>query len=696
MMEDILHFLTNDDAKWELDLSVDESWDVFDEHPELDEHRHSSIQSILKQKIEENLFGSDLKPIEFTGVVRHVLLEHHVSQETQHNNAMYFLISLNFIGIRTGYFNADETKWLRTKGYLQSYFRLNRHNPDRNYMCHRPKLIAESVRFLRSLGYEASIERGKVRLSDADEEKFEHAMQYRFARLGHVGFDYIMHMLGSLFKGDGYNRFRFRTEPGMLEPSELKIPLGYLFNVSLSHLNPEQDAKRSAKVIDEVFNISKHFFGVMELQPLLKFEELLRPPETIIDDIQKCILFDQHFAIDQVYSEHMITMMTGIWNASDLASAVKDVDVYLDILQWVSNQAKSSSPLIFTFDQLNDDLGSRYGSAKLSSVLNQLTFEKSSINSGYLSVSDITKRNYFQRPFVHFNGVFLYPNEHLCNYGFYATLLRELKSNLSKGKDEGMLVGDALESFIAAQLQGRNVTFYQGGKYKISADIANDLNINSQEGECDFIVETDARIIFIELKRKTLTANARAGNSVQSLIDLSQSLFHALAQTGCHEYCLRKCDALTFVDGTRIGLKKRAVERIALSLFDFNGIQDDSFINHLLVSLVNATLDSEDKKSLVKIEEHLVTIQNQYRTGLFKAVYTQDGAYGLHSFMNCRFLSVPQMLEILNHTDNNEDFEREVTRTRHMTTGAKDWYLDYYLRGSSTEARPEKVKKAKI
>ena len=425
----------------------------------------------------------------------------------------------------------------------------------------------------------------------------------------------------------------------------------------------------------------------MELQPLSKIEELMRPRETIIDDIQKCILFDQHFAVDQIYSEHMIKMLTGIWNVSELASVVKDVDVYLDILQWASKQPKDSGPLTFTFDQLNRDLGARHGLVTLSRVLDQLAFEKSLVNSGYLSVSDITKRNYFQRPFIRLNGAFLYPNEHLSNYGFYATLLRELKSTLPKGKDEGTLVGSALETFIAKQLQNSNVTFYPGGKYKISADIAKDLNINSQEGECDFIVETDERIIFIELKRKTLTANARAGNSVQSLVDLSQSLFHALAQTGCHEYCLRKCNALTFMDGTRIELKKRKVERIALSLFDFYGIQDDSFINHLLISFLNASLDSDDKKSLVKIEEHLVTIQNQYRTALFKEAYTRDGKYDLHSFMNCRFLSVPQLLEILKHTGGNEDFEHELMATRHMTTVSKDWYFDYNYSRQLSQAK---------
>ncbi|PNQ64524.1 hypothetical protein C1141_09775, partial [Vibrio agarivorans] len=54
-------------------------------------------------------------------------------------------------------------------------------------------------------------------------------------------------------------------------------------------------------------------------------------------------------------------------------------------------------------------------------------------------------------------------------------------------------------------------------------------------------------------------------------------------------------------------------------------------------------------------------------------------AYGKQriTFFNCRFFSIPQLMEMLSNSSNNEEFKVELNHTRHASTGSKDWFKDY-------------------
>ncbi|HAS8147483.1 TPA: hypothetical protein I7668_22425, partial [Vibrio vulnificus] len=163
-----------------------------------------------------------------------------------------------------------------------------------------------------------------------------------------------------------------------------------------------------------------------------------------------------------------------------------------------------------------------------------------------LKPEDIVKRNYFEKPFVHVGDKYIYISNTLNNYGFYTSLLNLFRD---EGVD-GNIMGKAIEDFVENLFVKNGIKIHSNKEYKVSKQIAKELSIESQKRECDFIIETSDTIIFIELKRKTLTTEARAGNSLKSVVDLSQSFFHALAQTGCHEYLLRRDSIINFEDGT--------------------------------------------------------------------------------------------------------------------------------------------------
>ncbi|MGL6334247.1 hypothetical protein [Aeromonas jandaei] len=117
-------------------------------------------------------------------------------------------------------------------------------------------------------------------------------------------------------------------------------------------------------------------------------------------------------------------------------------------------------------------------------------------------------------------------------------------------------------------------------------------------------------------------------------------------------------------------------------MFGFFGVQDSVLVHQILNCLINAKIVSGDEKEDAKINKYLFELNAQYRTRIFNSIYSENNNI---SFFNCRFFSVPQFMELLSNSKNNEDFKEEINRTRHVTTGCKDWFKEYqYIRKLQT------------
>jgi hypothetical protein len=83
-------------------------------------------------------------------------------------------------------------------------------------------------------------------------------------------------------------------------------------------------------------------------------------------------------------------------------------------------------------------------------------------------------------------------------YEIYAKLIREHFPSIDKKPSLfDSKSGNFIEDYIAKQLSNKRINFRHGEKYKFTANKSEKF-----EGECDFIIETDKRIIFFECKKK--------------------------------------------------------------------------------------------------------------------------------------------------------------------------------------------------
>lgn len=672
-MKSVLKFLECDNI-WSMNFTRYDSFkDVAESFGcEFKAQKNSTeMQNFLKEKIKSALSGKKLSEVDFYKIEDHLALKYFSSDEVECKDAFKFIGNIRCtINHLESYSNSLEA-WILARDYLEAYLCITNHAQNKDYyltLYKEKNLISKSIIFLNKKGFKTKIILGKIVIDEDSERKLLQALDYRLKKLGNYSIYLTINYISQYYDNDA-KRYFLRPELGVSSDYRADIPWGYLFNVSLANLHSVKKIRKPEKMYLECAELSKHYFSIRNLQKLNIFSDINHRHDTILPAIQKHILYDQHFSIDQIKSDHMINIIDGMFTSSLLKSKNINLETYIDVIKLVSYKAKHNEPLVFSTNEIFNILNRKYLEKDIEEAILFMSFQANEVNSSYLKPDEIFKRNYFQKPFVKIDDRYLYINPIICNYGFYNSLLELCRNSGVNGN----LLGKITEELVEKLFKKSGVTFHSNKEYKVPKAVSKKLCIQSEKRECDFIIETDDTVIIIELKRKTLTSDARAGDTLRSMVDLSQSLLHALAQTGCHEYMLRHNGKIEFDDGSIIKLSGRKIERVALSLFGFFGIQDGAFTHQILASLINTKINSGNIEDDKKINNNLSEIRNQYQTDIFLNLYGKK----CNPFFNCRFFSIPQLIEILSNTTNNDQFKLELNRTRHFSTGCNDWFKDY-------------------
>jgi hypothetical protein len=257
-----------------------------------------------------------------------------------------------------------------------------------------------------------------------------------------------------------------------------------------------------------------------------------------------------------------------------------------------------------------------------------------------------------------------------CSPAFYESLSTELrnkdcwKNNLKEVEETEAIIGLSFEEYVISEFNKNNIVC-KSGNYKIG----------KITGQCDVIVESKDTIVFIELKKKALTKNSKSGDDVNLILDLSKSLLDAQFQAGKHEILLIKNDYIEFDDGTRLEFKDRFIERITLTLLDYGGFQDRNIINQLLRTMVNSDFKvnkPEYEKQFEELKKKMDKLKNQS-----EMLIEYDKTFNNNPFFNSWFLSLPQLLLLIDNSTDNESFIEQLNSVRSIGFNSLDFYFEY-------------------
>ncbi len=639
------------------------------------------VSDFVKRKIVFLLTSNECPCKDYITVYNH--FSYNFYCYSKNPNEFKFLAYLRFfLNFLDGY-TINEQKWIEAHKLIQNYIYMDNHSHLYLSLNENNKIKSEAVKRLRKKGITTDVIEGKLHLSDEQFENILQRIDYRAKKLGSKLYQYTIERIKSCYSKN-HDRFYLRKELHPTNPQrEPNIPFGYLYNLSIKNLNTVKNYQAKNQ-ISEIIELSIDLMTIVDLQWLNPYESLLSGQD-IIPYLRKNLLHDELFTVHQYSNNNARKIINGMFNKNHNTKIPNGIDlgIYIDIFGIV-NTISSIDIQSIEKVKLYSNLLRKYTEDKINSALNELCIEENQVNKDYLNPFDINKINHYKKPFFKNNGKIIYLNSYFHNNGFVWFLRDRLEQECAEigiaGKKFNDLRGDISEEFIKNLLNSKNISHQSGLKYKVRGNVFQDISLSSTDGECDFIIETNDSIIFIEEKSKELDIESKRGDILSGLWDLTLSLLNSQEQICRHEYLLRKQGKIEFENGFTLELKNRNIEKVSLTLFDFYSLADINSVRCILISFINSaisTTDSDPKvtKKIEKINNTLRKLQNIYKSEIFKEEYINpDNSLNT---LNSRFFSSNQLITMLNHCTGNEDFLSIMNRTKAVSNNSQDWFLNF-------------------
>lgn len=444
------------------------------------------------------------------------------------------------------------------------------------------------------------------------------------------------------------------------------VPWGYLIALGVKHL-PAQKAANSEHDFEQLVSLIRDLITVFEIQPYSIWSNLLLGPDRLMSLLQETVLYDNLIAVQQISGRHAKLILGSLTKpfvnvghvsyrvrlkdatklalaAIDLAHAKRQISVTAADLAKASGLRKD-----IVENALSDVLAFGEGVSNRT-----LSFPPSSaeIDSSF---KPLFKRGKSYR---------LLPRSLTAMGAMNAVLNMISRPNDVFDKALDQKLGEILEDFIRTRIRAAGVPVHTG-----------DIQSDNREllGECDALIETPKGIFIFEVKKKGLTRKAMAGHGTDLLVDLAQSLMKAQEQAYKAETHLVKQGAITLKDKmdreVTVALDGRGIEKASISLTDFGGLQSRSILQRILDAAIRIEVSAENERDNKRLEDWRKTV------AALRGYVIEEKPD--RPFFNSIFLSVPQILTLLERIQDADEFFDEVTRGRSVVYGLQDFYSEY-------------------
>jgi hypothetical protein len=549
-------------------------------------------------------------------------------------------------------------------------------NGSREKLHSRAFAVANAAKRLQARGFRISRNGGTITIEAESEKTLVAQIEKLIAVIG--GLNVARHIFQQITPAydavqERYHLVRQERPTGEGSP---QIPFGYLLLLAAKHFagtRPLRDTQENwrnlcllatdyAAVLD-VQGYSPTFWGSMDALALLPY-------------LQELALYDTLFRIPQIRGGDVEKIARGIlcdydfdqkrgcgWSLNNALSVIA-------ALLEMSRQHRG--PMRFDLRTL---IGACVGLPReiIVGVLEEaLCHPPKGANQHFSKPTDAPTKSpggnleghdFFLRPLISVDRKsFWLLDRSMCAPACLEALLSILRA-YSKTFDDRL--GIPIEDFLRAEFHAHQVPTLSG-KYVV----------DDEDGECDIVIETEQAVMFLEIKKKPLTRRAQAGSDAHVLLDLANSLLAAQVQAGWHEVRLRRKGFIDLTESgvtRRLELKERQIERIAVSLMQFGSFQDRIFLQQFLEGTLHSDFSVSDaslRKDFDKLNALLAEIRQQVN------VLHAGEKELVRPFFHCWFLSLPQLLVLLDGVQGEEAFKKALWKTRHIVTGSSDFYFD--------------------
>lgn len=537
----------------------------------------------------------------------------------------------------------------------------------------RQVAVGKAIAGLRQAGYSVGVREGRGYFEEAETAKI---MQHIEAHMRAFGtFNVINGTFTVLSKkyDPHQQRYHFprRYSEHFREPA---MPVALILNLCAknvaSYPDPDPTVADPKPVAGPLLLLARDFVAAMDVEPYHIMESGMNWGASVIQFVRDVALYDS-----------MLTLFQ--WRPSDVPSILVSIFDWLEDadaearLGWNIRQAALITRRILKLVE------GRHYPATMSvaelcwsmpgispknfwSFISIVAHDRDAANQDYITPHDYQSLNLWQRPLIRMNDddiVLL--NAAWCAPAFYEAIRSAVRAQFPDQTDNK--IGKAFERMVISRLRERGVTT-SSGVYRVG----------NVDGECDLVVESDDTIILFELKKMGLTRQ-RAGDVLSVLLDLSRSLLRAQAQLAQQELILYEHGALELVsDGARCRIERRGrwVDRVVVTLLDFGALQHRDALQQIMQTMISSkivTSDPEEERRVREIQKEALRLAQLQ--GRLHEIRPINGP----PLFNCWFLSLSQLLVLLDDTASNETLRDALHTTRHLSFGTLDFYYEYSI-----------------
>ena len=549
--------------------------------------------------------------------------------------------------------------------------------------------VARAAKRLQDLGFSFWRKDDKLYLETASETKLVAHIERIVATMGGLNVARrIFRQITSLYD-EVQERYHVVNRVSMMGGGHAQIPFGYLVLLAAKHFEGTRPLKDTDENWNALLRLSSDYAAFLDVQNYVPTAWFYMDAKALLPYLQELALYDTLFRIPQIRGSDISRIARGVLREFDFEQKLGTgwtLNDALTVIEVLMDQSRGHrGPVSFDLRRLKASCG-KLEPAIIAAVLDEaLCHPSEGPNRLFSKPTDAPTsgaegkeigHNFVLRPLLsRDHKTYWLLDRSTCAPACLEALFTVLRKS---HKDFDGRRGTPIEAFLREQLAAQAVPTLSG-KYVV----------DGEDGECDIVVETAKTIIFMEVKKKPLTRRAQAGSDAHVLLDLANSLLAAQVQAGWHEVRLRKHGFIELDDNgtkTRLELNGRGVERIAVSLMQFGSFQDQILLKQFLEATLRAGFTANDpslQKQFSEFNAQLVELREQV-SALHPA-----GTEVNQPFFHCWFLSVPQLLVLLDGVEGAEQFRDALWKTRSLATGTSDFYFENaFMRKAKTESQP--------
>lgn len=540
-------------------------------------------------------------------------------------------------------------------------------NEESIYISDKDRIATDNALFLIKNGYDVGIDGVEFVLKNETRELIAVKIDLLAKEIG--GRRIIHHLLKDM-RGRNWHKNGRYSIPNLAttNPQPIKyasMPIGYILNIAAKHLKVTP-YKVKPESIGDFIDLATAFVSIFDVEIFNAFELSYVDAEGLPKYITDAILREVFFSFKQLSPDDCLMYLDNLFSWVDNKIVKEklewDLSDYRKIAKILVKPYPNDGVTIwFTVESICKSTGLKNSTVK--KILDAITHKTFEVNRDYTIPNDSKKINLHSKPLIWQKGnKYLMLDPALAGIGLVTALMSALRGVDCKTDSK---VGESVEKFLFDCFNEANINatlFSEKYEYK------------GKEFECDVVIENDKKTIFIESKKKTITAAALSGDSASAIIDLSLSFFSSQKQILNHYLTILNNREIIFKNGVLLK-QKEEIDGISISLFDWGMLQNRIISTSILRNFLAKKISAPDFNDQNKINQcnKIIDDVTKLREKIIKISKDHDPIF---DFV---FLSVPHILHMIRLSSDRDDFFDYFNRFKRCVISGNDIHgsLDY-------------------